>query len=179
MTGPPMHINMEFIADGLVEMVGGLASTIVLFAYAVVGAASSSVAPGWQRITCYAESSVWRDRNTEEVREAQRHAEYAYRLAVDPPAAKEIRLFGLVGWTVDRFTARRRALFDLQYRATRLREKPVIWSLLLVAAANVLVFWSLADARRRRPARPRPGRRLRAGGGGHEHDRVRRAELGP
>ena len=43
------------------------------------------------------ESAVWRDRNTDEVREAQRHAEYAYRLAVDPPAAKEVRLFGLVG----------------------------------------------------------------------------------
>ena len=29
------------------------------------------------------ESGVWRDRNTTEVREAQRHADYAYRLAVD------------------------------------------------------------------------------------------------
>src|SRR4249920_2993014 len=31
MTGPPMHINMEFIAGGLVEMIGGLASAAVLF----------------------------------------------------------------------------------------------------------------------------------------------------
>ena len=30
--------------------------------------------------------------------------------------------------------------------ATRLREKPVAWSLLLVVAANVVVFWSLAAA---------------------------------
>src|SRR5207248_11544620 len=37
-------------------------------------------------------------------------------------------------------------LFDLQYRATRLRERPVAWSLLLVLGANVLVFWSLANA---------------------------------
>src|SRR5207237_3464849 len=65
---------------------------------------------------------------------------------VDPPAAKEIRLFGLVGWTIDRFTARRKQLFDLQYRATRLREKPVMWSLLLVGGANVLVFCALANA---------------------------------
>jgi ABC-type multidrug transport system fused ATPase/permease subunit len=89
------------------------------------------------------ESAVWRDRNTEEVREAQRHADYAYRLAVDPPAAKEMRLFGLSDWIVERFRARRRRLFELQWQATRLREQPLIWSLLLVLAANVVVFWSL------------------------------------
>ena len=31
-------------------------------------------------------------------------------------------------------------------RATRLRERPVIWSVLLVVSANVLVFWLLASA---------------------------------
>ena len=53
--------------------------------------------------------------------QSQRQADYAYRLAVDPPAAKELRLFGLSGWTVDRFRAARRRLFDLQWQATRLR----------------------------------------------------------
>jgi ABC-type multidrug transport system fused ATPase/permease subunit len=77
------------------------------------------------------------------VREAQRHADYAYRLAVDPPAAKEMRLFGLSDWIVERFRTRRRRLFELQWQATRLREQPLIWSLLLVLAANVVVFWSL------------------------------------
>ena len=71
------------------------------------------------------ESAVWRDRNTEEVRGAQRDADYAYRLAVDPPASKELRLFGLAGWTIDRFVARRTRLHELQYAATRLRERPV------------------------------------------------------
>ena len=89
---------------------------------------------------------MWRDRNTEEVRLAQRHADYAYRLAVDPPAAKELRLFGLAGWTVERFRARRRRLFELQRTATRLRERPVIWSLVLVLGANLIVFWALASA---------------------------------
>src|SRR5204862_507414 len=65
------------------------------------------------------ESAVWRDRNTEEVRGAQRDADYAYRLAVDPPASKELRLFGLAGWTIDRFIARRTRLHELQYAATR------------------------------------------------------------
>ena len=61
------------------------------------------------------ESAVWRDRNTDEVRSAQRDADYAYRLAVDPPASKELRLFGLVGWTIERFVARRTRLHELQY----------------------------------------------------------------
>ena len=145
MTGPPMYMNMDFIAGGLVEAIGGAASAIVLFGYAwwaPVLLAGAWLATHW----LLRESSVWRDRNTDDVREAQRHAEYAYRLAVDPPAAKELRLFGLAGWTIDRFVARRRQLFDLQYTATRLREKPVVWSLLLVAGANVVVFWSLAGA---------------------------------
>ena len=145
MTGPPMFMNMDFIAGGLVEAIGGLTSALVLFRYtwwAPILLGGAWLSTHW----LLRESSVWRDRNTDDVREAQRHAEYAYRLAVDPPAAKELRLFGLAGWTIDRFIARRRQLFDLQYRATRLRQKPVIWSLLLVGGANVIVFWSLAGA---------------------------------
>jgi ABC-type multidrug transport system fused ATPase/permease subunit len=92
------------------------------------------------------ESAIWRDRNTEEVRGAQRDSDYAYRLAVDPPASKELRLFGLADWTIDRFVARRTRLHDLQYAATRLRERPVIWSTVLVVSANVVVFWILATA---------------------------------
>ena len=54
------------------------------------------------------ESGVWRDRNTDEVRKAQRHAEYSYRLAVDAAPAKELRFFGLAGWVTDRFVSTRR-----------------------------------------------------------------------
>jgi ABC-type multidrug transport system fused ATPase/permease subunit len=145
MTGPPLSVSMDFIASGLVEMIGGFASAVVLAAYAwwapiVLGGAW--LATHW----LLRESSVWRDRNTDEVRSAQRDADYAYRLAVDPPPAKELRLFGLVGWTIDRFVDRRTRLHALQYEATRLREKPVLWSVLLLIGANVAVFWSLANA---------------------------------
>src|SRR5258707_1001502 len=61
------------------------------------------------------ESGVWKDRNTEEVRSAQRDADYAFNLAVDPPASKELRLFGLADWTIARFIKRRTRLHDLQY----------------------------------------------------------------
>jgi ATP-binding cassette, subfamily B, bacterial len=144
-TGPPMSISMDFIASGLVEMMAGLASAIVLAGFtwwAPALLAGAWLATHW----LLRESAVWRDRNTEEVRDAQRHADYAYRLAVEPPAAKELRLFGLAGWTVERFRSSRRRLFELRWQATRLRERPVAWSLVLVLAANLVVFWSLANA---------------------------------
>jgi ABC-type multidrug transport system fused ATPase/permease subunit len=145
MTGPPLSISMDFIANGLVEMVGGLASALILFGYswwAPLLLAGAWLATHW----LLRESGVWRDRNNQDVRAAQRDADYAYRLAVDPPASKELRMFGLAGWTIDRFIARRTRLHELQYAATRLRERPVVWSLLLVSSANVIVFWMLASA---------------------------------
>jgi ATP-binding cassette, subfamily B, bacterial len=144
-TGPPLSISMDFIAGGLVEMVGGLAFAVVLAGYhwwAPLVLAGAWTATHW----LLRESAIWRDRNTEEVRQAQRHADYAFRLAVEPPAAKELRLFGLAGWIVDRFLARRRRLFELRWDATRLRERPLVWSILLVLAANIAVFWSMGKA---------------------------------
>ena len=145
MTGPPMYINMDFIASGLVTSITGLASAVVLFGY--TWWAPLLLGGAWLGTHWFLrESAVWHDRNTEEVRAAQRHADYAYRLVVDPPAAKEVRLFGLVDWVMERFVGRRKLLHELQYKATRLREKPLVWSLLLVLVANIVVFWSLASA---------------------------------
>jgi len=145
MMGPPLSISMDFIAGGMTEMIGGVASAIILFAFAwwaPVVLAGAWLATHW----LLRESAVWWDRNTPEVRAAQRDADYAFRLAVDPPASKELRLFGLAGWTLERFIARRTTLHRLQYEATRLRERPVIWSLLIVVTASVAVFWALASA---------------------------------
>lgn len=142
-SGPPLSISMDFIASGLVELCAGLVACLILSAYAwwaplVLGGAWIS--------THYLlrESGVWRDRNTDTVRNAQRHADYAYKIAVNPPASKEIRLFGLAEWIVDRFRSHRRVLHDLRWEATRLRERPVIWSLILVLAANAIVFTVMA-----------------------------------
>jgi ATP-binding cassette subfamily B protein len=142
MTGPPMYLNVDFIATSLVSAASGVASAVVLIGFAwwaplVLVAAWGST--HW----LLRESGVWKDRNTPEVRSAQRHADYAYRLAVDPQPAKELRLFGLAGWTVERFIARRKRLFELQYRATRLREKSVIWCMIIVIIANAAVFGAL------------------------------------
>ncbi len=143
-TGPPLSYAMNFIADGFVALVSGVASAVVLFWYG-----------WWQAILLVLawssthwllrESAIWRDRRTPEVQRAQRHAEYSYRLAVDPPAAKEVRLFGLADWVIERFSSQRRRLYDLQHEATRLRERSVLGCLLIVLVANVVAFWSLAN----------------------------------
>ena len=142
-TGPPLSYAMNFIADGFVALVSGVASAVVLVWYG-----------WWQAILLVLawssthwllrESAIWRDRRTPEVQRAQRHAEYSYRLAVDPPAAKEVRLFGLADWVIERFSSQRRRLYDLQHEATRLRERSVLGCLLIVLVANVVAFWSLA-----------------------------------
>jgi ABC-type multidrug transport system fused ATPase/permease subunit len=142
-TGPPLSMSMDFIAGGLVGMLGGLSCAVVLFGFAwwaplVLGAAW--LATHW----LLRESGVWRDRRTDEVMSAQQDADYAYRLAVDPPAAKEVRLFGLADWVLDRFVARRTRLHKLQYEATKMRERSILTSAALVLAANGLVFWALA-----------------------------------
>ena len=145
MTGPPLSFALDFIAGGLVEMVGGIASAIVLFRFSWW--APLLLAGAWVA-THYLlrESAVWFDRNTDEVRSAQRDADYAFTLAVNPPASKELRLFGLAGWVIERFISRRTKLHELQHHATRLRERPLVWSLLIVVAANVAVFWAFANA---------------------------------
>jgi ABC-type multidrug transport system fused ATPase/permease subunit len=144
-TGPPLSVSMDFIASGLTTLIAGLASAIVVSAWHWW--AGIVLAGAWAS-THYLlrESGVWRDRNTPEVQGAQRDSHYAYRLAVDPPAAKELRLFGLAGWTLDRFTARRTRLHELQYAATRMRQRPLAASILIVTFANLAVFWFIALA---------------------------------
>ncbi|MGI9596509.1 MAG: ABC transporter ATP-binding protein [Acidimicrobiales bacterium] len=143
--GPPLFVAMNFIAGGLRPLIAGFAGAVILFGFAWW--APLVLIAGWGATHwLLRESGVWKDRNTDRVRDAQRHADYAYRLAVDAPAAKEVRLFGLAEWVVDRFAGRRRELYDLQWEATRLRERSVVSSLLAVSVANGLVFWRLAVA---------------------------------
>ena len=141
--GPPMHLTVPMIAGGLVQIVSGLGQALVLARYAwwaplLIGGAWAST--HW----LLRESSIWGDRDEGDVLTAQRRAEYAYRQAVDSAAAKELRLFGLSEWTVSQFAASRRKLVDLRWQATRLRRKPLRWTIALLVAANSILLWSLA-----------------------------------
>jgi len=145
MTGPPLSISMDFIAGELVNSVAGTAQACVLFGFAWW--APLVLAGGWSATHwLLRDSAIWRERQTTEVKQAQRDADYAYRLAVDPPAAKELRIFGLPDWVLERFLVSRRRLHRLQYEATRMRERSLLASLALVLVTNVLVFWVLGAA---------------------------------
>jgi ATP-binding cassette, subfamily B, bacterial len=141
LSGPSLSLSLGIISNGLVSIAIGFAQTLLLFGFAwwapfLVGGSWAST--HW----LLRESTVW-DRSEGEVQVGQRQAEYAYRVAVDGLAAKEIRLFGLPGWLTARFITHRRHLLDLRLHATRLRHRPMRWAVLLVGAANGLFFWSL------------------------------------
>ena len=145
--GPPLAISMDFITGGLLDLLVGTVAGLLLFGFAWWAPPlllAAWIATHW----LLRESGVWKDRNTDEVRTAQRHADYAYRLAVDAAPSKELRFFGLGGWVTDRFVETRRKLYDLQYEATKLREKSVMLCLVIVAGANVIVFLAIAAAAR-------------------------------
>jgi ATP-binding cassette subfamily B protein len=145
-TAPPIRVCMPFVANGLVEIGSGLASALILFWYQW-WAPPVLIASWLATHRLLRESTVWRSWRSEDVMRSQRHADYAYRMAVDVPAAKELRLFGLSGWTVSRFGSYRRQLLELSLQALRLRERSLLWAALAAIAGNGLVVWLLtADA---------------------------------
>ena len=92
------------------------------------------------------ESGVWKDRNTDEVNLARQRRDVLLR----PRGRARARQGGAAVRAGRRGRStgspeQRRDLFELQYAATRLRERSVLGALALVLAANGVVFWWLAD----------------------------------
>ncbi len=144
-TGPPMSVALGFISAGLVALGGGVAQTVVLgtvlwWAPFVIGGAWLST--HW----LLRESSVWSNRTDPDVMAEQRHADYAYRLAVEAQPAKELRVFGLGEWTVERFASRRRRLVDLQWTAMRLRQRSLLAVFAVLGGAHALVLVPLVSS---------------------------------
>lgn len=141
-SAPPMDISIGIIAGGLVEFVIGLGQMGVLATYRwwvalLIGSA-------WISTHWILRDSASSSRLDARVQSAQRRSEYTYRLAVDPPAAKEIRLFGLSEWSVAQFAENCRQLVDLRWQAMRLREKPIVWAMVLLGGLNLGLFGLLA-----------------------------------
>ena len=144
-TAPPLNVSLREIGNGFAEIAAGAAQAALLAGYRwwapfLVGGAWASTH------LLLRESALWKIWHADDVVAEQRHVDYAYRLAVDPPAAKEVRLFGLAGWVVERFASRRRRFADILYRERRLRQRPLGLCLALIVAANAIVFTSLARA---------------------------------
>jgi ABC-type multidrug transport system fused ATPase/permease subunit len=144
-TGPPLSVALGFISAGMVELLGGVGQTIVLgtvlwWGPFVIGAAWLST--HW----LLRESSVWSNRTDPDVMAEQRHADYAYRLAVEAQPAKELRVFGLGEWTVERFASRRRRLVELQWKAMRLRQRSLLTVFAVLGAAHAVVLVPLISS---------------------------------
>ncbi len=138
--GPPISVSMGFVGAGLVELLSGAGQAVALATVTWWGALVLSAA--WLS-THYLlrESSFWARRSDPEVQAEQRHADYSYRLAVEAVPAKELRVFGLSEWVVDRFARRRTRLLDMQWEAMKLRQRSLstVFIVLIVAHAVVLV----------------------------------------
>jgi ABC-type multidrug transport system fused ATPase/permease subunit len=141
--GPPLSRSMSTIGSGFSDAASGIAQAILLMAYGWW--AGIIVGGGWIAThVLLRDASVWQAWLDRSVVTAQRHVDYAYRMAVYAPAAKEVRLFGLVDWVVERFTSRRLRMVEALFEARRLRLGPLRWGILAVVLPNAVVFWFLA-----------------------------------
>jgi len=84
----------------------------------------------------------------EEYADLQRRADYFRDLALDPPAAKEVRLFGLAGLLAARARSNRTAFLDHVWRARRANLRPVLLTLatIVIATGGVLAALGRATA---------------------------------
>jgi ATP-binding cassette, subfamily B, bacterial len=141
--GPSLQAATPVIGSGFSDLWAGAAQAAILCAYAWW--AGPLLALAWLSThLLLRDAAGWRIFHSEPVVRAGRRAHYLYRLAVDAPAAKEVRVFGLARWAVDLVASGRRRVIEAVLDAQRLRQGPVRWGLLLVAAVNVLVIWRLA-----------------------------------
>src|SRR5205814_3425376 len=129
------------IGGGLVALIGGFAQVLLLFGFRwwapfVIGGAWLST----HRLL--AKGAIWRARHDDVVVEQERRAGYAYRLTVESPAAKEVRLFGLADWVVGGFRSLRHELLNRSWEARRLSVRSMWLAIAVVTGANVVFFWA-------------------------------------
>jgi ABC-type multidrug transport system fused ATPase/permease subunit len=142
-SAPPLAASLPRIGAGFAEIVAGVAQGVLLAGYRwwaplLIGAAWISTH------VLLRDASTWKVFSSDAVVSANRRSRYAYTLAVEAPAAKEVRVFGLAGWVVELVAASRRRVVETLLREQRLHQGPTIWGLATVSLAYGLVFWSLA-----------------------------------
>ena len=143
LAGPNMTVSMPNIGGGFAMFAGGVAQALLLFGYRWW--APLLIGGAWGSTHHFLKSgAIWRARHSDDVVEQQRRAGYAYRLSVESPAAKEMRLFGLADWVVGGFASLRHQILDRSWEERRLSYRDTRWAIVIVVVANVVFFWSLA-----------------------------------
>ena len=180
MTGPPLSISMDFIAGGLVELrrrPRRRPSCSLGFAWWAPLVLARRLAG--DPLAAARERRLARPQHRRGARGAARTPTTP---TASPSTRRRPRSCGCSASPAGRSTASStgaRRLHELQYEATRLRERPVRRSLRWSCSPPTsLVFWSLADAALDGRLDLGRGRHLRAGRRRRVADRVRRAQLG-
>lgn len=141
---PPLRASIAQIGSGFGMLGAGAVQALLLGAYRwwaplLIGGAWISTH------VLLRDASVWKAWSDDTVVTAQRHVDYAYKLAVEPAAAKELRMFGLADWVVDRYHSKRGRMVEALSEARRLRLGPMRWGVFVVVVANAVLFASLAS----------------------------------
>ncbi|HVE92880.1 MAG TPA: ABC transporter ATP-binding protein [Actinomycetota bacterium] len=139
----PLKRTIQAAGQQLALIVSGLGSVALVATFRWW--AALAVAGAW--VLTHASSG--RDeyveaRRSEQFRELERRGDYYYQLAVEAPAAKEIRLFGLGDWIADRFTHLKGSWYDRLTQLRRGYRRRLTLSFLAAAGANTLVLVALA-----------------------------------
>lgn len=144
-TGPPLRASLPRVGDGFVQIGGGAASLCLLFGFRWWAPFLAGFGWLWTH-RLLRKSSVWKAWEDPTVVDEMRHVNYAYDLSVRSPAAKEIRMFGLADWAVDRYFSRRSKMVELIIKARALKKTPILLGVTAIAVGNIIVFWSLGRA---------------------------------
>ena len=144
-TGPPLRASLPRVADGFVQIGGGAAMLCLLFGFRWWAPFLAGFGWLWSH-SLLRKSSVWKAWEDPEVVDEMRHVNYAYDLSVRAPAAKEIRMFGLADWAVDRYFSRRQRMVEAIIKARSLKKTPIILAIATIAGGNIVVFWALGHA---------------------------------
>lgn len=143
MTGPDIPTSMPGIAAGFSSYAAGTANVVLLFGFRWW--APLVLSATWLSTHWFLRSgAIWLQRHDPDVAEQQRKAGYAYRLSVDAPASKEMRLFGLGDFVIGGMRDIRLRLMDLSWEGRRLGRRQAEIAMAIVAVGNALFFWALA-----------------------------------
>ena len=138
-TRPPLYAAIAQLAIGAGQFAGGVVAALSLsIALAWWTGLAAGVAWGLS-YPLLRRAASWADWRSDESTAAERQADYAYRVAVEPASAKEVRLFGLSGWVVARFVAARTRVADLAIARSRPGRLPIAGAVVLALVANLAV----------------------------------------
>jgi ATP-binding cassette, subfamily B, bacterial len=139
----PMTRIVEEMAAVVTRFVGSLGAAILLLRLAwwvpVVLLAAIALSHVFMR------KDDWREiEKRDEHMVLQRRADYRCELALDPPAAKETRLFGLVDHLVETTRRYRLEFLGQLWRSRRARRRPALATVTVIVVANGVVLGHLA-----------------------------------